>query len=53
MVKDFNEIMSLSITTCSVNLNYDILLKNEFPKIKPEKVFLSNTEKHYIYVPIN
>ena len=52
MVKDFNEIMGPSIITCSVNSNYESLLKNEFSYIKPEKVFLSNTEKHYIYVPI-
>ena len=52
MVKDFNEIMGPSIITCSVNSNYESLLKNEFSYIKPEKVFLSNTEKHYIYVPM-
>ena len=44
MVKDFNEIMGPSIITCSVNSNYDSLLKNEFSYIKPEK--------HYIYVLI-
>ncbi|XP_065674336.1 uncharacterized protein LOC136091205 isoform X1 [Hydra vulgaris] len=52
MIKDFNEIMGPSVVTCSVKSKYEFLLKNEFSYIIPEKVFLSNSEKHYIYVPI-
>ena len=51
MVKYFNEIMGPSIIKCSVNSNYESLLKNEFSYKKPEKVFLLNSKKH-IYVPI-
>ncbi|XP_065663134.1 uncharacterized protein LOC136085719 isoform X3 [Hydra vulgaris] len=52
MIKDFNEIISPSVVTCSVKSKYESLLKNDFFYITPEKVFLSNSENHYIYVPI-